>query len=75
VRTVVVCCSRQVAARVAWSGAGVALRTQRPSPERVRRAVRRVLDRRDHRDAAARIARAMAAADAGAAIADLVEGL
>jgi UDP:flavonoid glycosyltransferase YjiC (YdhE family) len=34
-----------VARRVAWSGAGVNLRTSTPGPSRVRRAVQRVLDR------------------------------
>ncbi len=36
----------EVAARVQWSGAGINLRTGRPSPAMVARAVRRALDRR-----------------------------
>jgi MGT family glycosyltransferase len=34
----------EVAARVAWSGAGVNLKTARPTPQAVRRAVREILD-------------------------------
>jgi UDP:flavonoid glycosyltransferase YjiC (YdhE family) len=45
----------EVAARVAWSGAGLDLRTGRPSPRRLRNAVRAVLDRPRHRAAAARL--------------------
>ena len=33
----------EVAARVAWSGAGINLRTRRPSPAALRRAVQKVL--------------------------------
>jgi UDP:flavonoid glycosyltransferase YjiC (YdhE family) len=33
-----------VAARVAWTGAGISLRTSRPRPEEVRYAVREVLN-------------------------------
>ena len=47
----------EVAARVSWSGAGVALRTGRPSPARVRRAVHRVLAGRSYRSAAQRLER------------------
>lgn len=46
----------EVAARVAWSGAGVDLRTGHPTPDAVRRAVRRVLDTPDYRCAAATVA-------------------
>ncbi len=45
----------EVAARVAWSGSGVALRTGRPTPRRVRRAVRTVLARPSYAAAAARL--------------------
>ena len=43
----------EVAARVAWSGVGVNLRTGRPQPEAIRQAVRRVLDDPRYRTAAA----------------------
>ena len=45
----------EVAARVAWSGAGIDLRTGRPSPRQVRRAVRDALHRPRHRAAAQRL--------------------
>lgn len=45
----------EVAARVAWSGAGLDLHTGRPSERRIRAAVRHVLRRPRHREAAARL--------------------
>jgi len=45
----------EVAARVAWSGAGLDLRTGRPSERRVRAAVRTALRRPRYREAAARL--------------------
>ena len=54
----------EVAARVAWSGVGVDLRTGTRTPEAVRRAVRRVLADPSYREAAQRIARAGAGYDA-----------
>ena len=51
----------EVAARVAWSGAGIDLRTDRPSGRAIRRAVRRVLDEDRYRKAAARLQTAIAA--------------
>jgi UDP:flavonoid glycosyltransferase YjiC (YdhE family) len=68
----------EVAARVAWSGAGTNLRTGNPGPGRVRRAVRRVLTRPGYRREAARLQQEIAAlgdpvatlADALAALAD-----
>ena len=45
----------EVAARVAWSGAGIDLRTGRPSPRQVRRAVRHALHRPRHRTVARRL--------------------
>jgi MGT family glycosyltransferase len=50
----------EVAARVAWSGSGVNLRSGAPSPPRIRRAVRRVLGRPRYRVAAARLEREIA---------------
>jgi len=54
----------EVAARVAWSGVGINLRTGRPQPEAIRRAVRQVLDDSRYR-AAARIAADQIAAAPG----------
>jgi MGT family glycosyltransferase len=65
----------EVAARVAWSGAGIDLRTARPSAAVLARAVDTVLERPRYRDSAGRIARAMAATDAGATITAMVEDL
>jgi UDP:flavonoid glycosyltransferase YjiC (YdhE family) len=45
----------EVAARVAWSGTGVNLRTDRPSPDRIRRAVRSCLHDQRYRDQAAQL--------------------
>lgn len=45
----------EVAARVAWSGAGIDLRTGRPTPRQVRRAVRTALRRPRHAEAARRL--------------------
>ena len=47
----------EVAARVHWSGTGVNLRTGRPSPAMVARAVRRVLERPTYRPPGARHSR------------------
>jgi UDP:flavonoid glycosyltransferase YjiC (YdhE family) len=44
-----------VYARVAWSGAGIDLRTDRPSADRIRAAVRAVLTDPSYRDSAGRI--------------------
>jgi UDP:flavonoid glycosyltransferase YjiC (YdhE family) len=46
----------EVAARVAWSGTGIDLRTGTPSPEKVAAGVRRVLDDQRHARAARRVA-------------------
>ncbi len=66
----------EVSARVAWSGAGIDLRTERPAPGAVRDAVRRVLVEPRFAEASARIARDIAAAPGAAGLerilADLV---
>lgn len=45
----------EVAARIAWSGTGIRLRSQHPSPDEVRHAVRTVLSEPDYRRAAERL--------------------
>jgi MGT family glycosyltransferase len=45
-----------VNARVAWSGVGIDLATNEPTPQALREAVRTVLDKPDHRSRASRIA-------------------
>ncbi len=68
----------EVAARVQWSGAGVNLKTGRPSPAMVAWAVHRVLRRRSYFDAAQALKADMAASDPlhaiTAALAELCAG-
>ncbi len=52
----------EVTARVGWSGAGIDLRTHRPSPEQLRTAVRRVLADPSYRTRSAAIGESIAAA-------------
>lgn len=65
----------EVARRVAWSGSGLNLRTGKPSPARIRDAVRRVLAEPRTRRRAAEIGAQLAAGGGAAAAADLVERL
>ncbi|WP_029001175.1 glycosyltransferase [Azohydromonas australica] len=65
----------EIAARVAWSGAGLDLRTGRPSPRALLQAVRRVLDEPAFKTRARALAAEMAAFDAPALGAALVERL
>ncbi|WP_159801048.1 glycosyltransferase [Arthrobacter zhaoguopingii] len=46
----------EVAARVAWAGVGINLRTGSPSPRAIRKAVRRVLSDPSYKEAAGRLA-------------------
>jgi UDP:flavonoid glycosyltransferase YjiC (YdhE family) len=64
-----------IARRVAWSGAGLDLRTGSPSPRRVRAAVRRVLDDPGFRTRAEEIGRSLAHLGGAATAARLVEQL
>jgi UDP:flavonoid glycosyltransferase YjiC (YdhE family) len=52
-----------VNARIAWSGVGLDLATNEPTPEALRKAVRTVLDRPTHRERAAQMAAAFARID------------
>lgn len=62
----------ETSARVAWSGAGVSLKTGRPTASVVRTAVRQVLEDPSYREAAARIGRDIAASPgAGGMVADV----
>lgn len=65
----------EIAARVGWSGAGVDLRTGRPTAEQVGRAVRAVLSDPDHGASARRVARSFAEHDGPQEVADLLERL
>jgi MGT family glycosyltransferase len=63
----------EIAARVAWSGAGVDLRTGRPRATAVGRAVRRVLTEPSYGAAARRIASELALLGGVQAAADIIE--
>jgi len=65
----------EVAARVEWSGAGINLRKQRPSPEEVRDAVKEVLVKPVYRKNARRIQSDFAKYDAPTRAAELLEAL
>lgn len=65
----------EIAARVAWSGAGISLRTKTPTPDQIRLAVRRVLGEPRFRANAARIAADYAQHTAPQAAAALLERL
>jgi len=65
----------EIAARLAWSGAALDLRTGRPKPAAVRAAVRRLLDEPRFRDRAAALAAEMARYDAPSMAAELIEAL
>jgi UDP:flavonoid glycosyltransferase YjiC (YdhE family) len=65
----------EVARRVAWSGAGVNLRTGKPGAAKVRDGVREVLGRPEMRSRAKSLGAALIAAGGVSRGADLVEGL
>lgn len=65
----------EVAARVAWSGVGVRLRSETPSADAVGTAVRQVLADHRYRDAARRIAASMAEAPGVDLVAEVVDRL
>ncbi|MGW9631082.1 glycosyltransferase [Agromyces sp. NPDC055520] len=63
----------EVSARVQWSGVGVNLRTNRPSPEQVRAAVDRVLAEPGYRVASERIGAEIAASEGLAGLDRVIE--
>jgi MGT family glycosyltransferase len=65
----------EVGARVAWSGVGRRLRTERPSPRALRRNILAVLNDPRYRQASQRIAADMAAAPGFAGLATVVDQL
>ena len=65
----------EIAARIRWSGVGVAIGTTRPSADAVRRGVLDVLEPNEFRAAASRVQAEMAAHDAGEEGAALLERL
>jgi UDP:flavonoid glycosyltransferase YjiC (YdhE family) len=65
----------EVGARVAWSGVGRRLRTERPMPRALRRDILAVLNEQRYRDASRRIAADMAASPGFACLAAVVDKL
>jgi UDP:flavonoid glycosyltransferase YjiC (YdhE family) len=65
----------EVSARIAWSGAGINLKTQNPTPDQIRQAVQEVLDVPRYRQAAQRIHADFARHNAPLEAADLLERL
>lgn len=65
----------EVGARVAWSGVGRRIRTERPSPRALRRDILAVLQQPRYREASRRIAADMAAAPGFACLADVTDKL
>jgi UDP:flavonoid glycosyltransferase YjiC (YdhE family) len=65
----------EIAARIAWSGVGVDLRTRTPSPEQVRRAVQRLLRDPSYRERARSMSAEIALYDAATRSAQLLEQL
>ena len=65
----------EVGARVAWSGVGRRIRSERPSPHALRRDILAVLNQPRYRQASQRIATDMAAAVGFAGLADIVDRL
>ena len=65
----------EVGARVAWSGVGRRIRSERPSPRALRRHIHAVLDQPQYRETSQRVAAEMAAAPGFAGLADVVDRL
>ncbi len=65
----------EVAARIAWAGLGVNLKTATPTPEQLRAAVRTVLDDSAYRERARQMAAEIARYDAANSAATLLEQL
>ena len=65
----------EVGARVAWSGVGRRIRSERPSPRALRRDILAVLNQPHYRQASRRVAADMSAAPGFAGLADIVDRL
>jgi MGT family glycosyltransferase len=66
---------REVSARITWSGTGISLNTDSPSPQQLREAARQVLDAPAFRTNARRLAQEFAEHDPRRALERLVEAL
>lgn len=65
----------EVGARIAWSGVGRRIRSERPTPRALRKAILGVLNDPSYRHASRRVAADMAAVPGVAALAEIVDGL
>lgn len=65
----------EVGARIAWSGVGRRIRSERPTPRALRRDILAVLNQPRYRQAARRVATDMAAGPGFAGLADIVDRL
>ena len=65
----------EVGARVAWSGVGRRIRTERPTPSALRRDILAVLNQPRYQQASRRVAAEMAAAPGFTGLADIVDRL
>jgi MGT family glycosyltransferase len=65
----------EVCARVAWSGVGIDLKTQRPQPKQIKQAVRKILADRQYQERAQEIQRSIAETNAALDGAVLLERL
>jgi UDP:flavonoid glycosyltransferase YjiC (YdhE family) len=65
----------EVSARVQWAGAGINLRSDRPSPDQIREAVRTILERPSYRHASAAIGDDIRSSSGLAGLARVVEQL
>jgi MGT family glycosyltransferase len=63
----------EVGARVAWSGVGRRIRSERPTPHALRRDILAVLNKSHYRQASQRVAAEMSAAPGFAGLADIVD--
>jgi len=66
---------RQIAARVAWSGVGVNLRTGTPTAARVARSYERIVGDPSFRSAAERVGAQLRSLGGAARAAEILEGL
>jgi MGT family glycosyltransferase len=65
----------EIGARVAWSGVGRRIRSERPTPRALRRAILAVLNQPRYREASRLIAADLAAAPGFSCLADVVDGV
>lgn len=65
----------EVGARIAWSGTGIRCKQERPSPDSLRRAIRRILADDRYRTSAQQLARRMTDAPGLTGLSTLIDDL